>query len=137
MRSCCGAGKDYLVVDSQGDIFPCSHHVHRSELKMGNIMDAVPFSHYFLQHPLLNALSNTRKTHNIVTCRRCNWRHLCEAGCSLDSYYLYGHMQGGSTLCGYYQKMYPFLLQCCLEHPEIIKAYLGEEVEMIAIEKEI
>ncbi|HLP60078.1 MAG TPA: radical SAM protein, partial [Candidatus Deferrimicrobium sp.] len=136
MRSCCGAGKDYIVVDSRGDIFPCSHHVHRSELKMGNINDDTPLTHYFLQHPLLNELAMTRRVHDISACRGCYWRHLCEAGCSLDSYYHYGHMQGRSTLCGYYQKMYPFLLQCCLERPETITAYLEEEAEIILFSKE-
>lgn len=132
MRSLCGAGQDYIVVDSRGDIFPCSHHVHREELKMGNISDSTPLDQYFLKNTLLNKLYETRRVGNISGCRRCTWRHLCEGGCSLDSYYHHRHMQGASTLCGYYQKMYPFLMQCLIQHPQIISAYLGNEVDIIS-----
>jgi len=132
MRSLCGAGHDYIVVDSRGDIFPCSHHVHRQELKMGNINDPTPLAGYFSKNPLLNELYETRRVKNIAQCSRCTWRHLCEAGCSLDSYYHHGHMRGASTLCGYYRKMYPFLLQCLFQHQQIISAYLEDEVEIIS-----
>lgn len=132
MRSLCGAGKDYIVVDSRGDIFPCSHHVHREELKMGSITDSTPLSHYFPRNQLLEEVFDTRRINNISTCSRCIWRHLCEGGCSLDSFYHHGHMQGSSTLCGYYRKIYPFLLQCCVQHSDIITAYLEDEVEIIS-----
>ncbi len=132
MRSQCGAGKDYIVIDSKGDIFPCSHHVHRQELKMGNIKDDTPLDQYFLKNQLLREMFNIRRVKNIPSCSRCNWRHLCEAGCSLDSFYHYGHMQKSSTLCRYYQKMYPFLLHCCMQSPEIFTTYLEDEVEVIS-----
>jgi radical SAM protein with 4Fe4S-binding SPASM domain len=132
MRSFCGAGQDYIVVDSRGDIFPCSHHVHRQELKMGNISDSTPLGQYFSKNLLLNELYKTRRIKNISRCSRCTWRHMCEGGCSLDSYYYHGHMRGASTLCGYYRKMYPFLLQCLIQHPDIITAYLEDEVEIIS-----
>lgn len=133
MRSLCGAGKEYIVVDSQGNIFPCAHHVHRSNLKMGHILDSTPLDQYFSQNVFLNELFETRRVSNIYECSRCLWRHLCEGGCSLDSFYRHGHMQGSSTLCGYYQKMYPFLLKCCHEHPAIFNCYLGDEVETITL----
>jgi hypothetical protein len=41
-------------------------------------------------------------------------------------------MRGPSTLCGYYRKMYPFLLQCSIQHQDIITAYLEDEVEIIS-----
>lgn len=132
MRSLCGAGRDYIVIDSQGDLFPCSHHVHRQELKMGNIHDSTPLGQYFSKNPLLNQLYEIRRVKNISSCSRCTWRHMCEGGCSLDSYYLHGHMRGPSTLCGYYRKMYPFLLQCLFQHPDIITAYLEDEVDIIS-----
>jgi radical SAM protein with 4Fe4S-binding SPASM domain len=132
MRSSCGAGQDYIVVDSRGDIFPCSHHVHREELKMGNINGPTPLARYFSKNRLLNELYETRRVENISECSRCPWRHMCEGGCSLDSYYYHGHMRGPSTLCGYYRKMYPFLLQCSIQHQDIITAYLEDEVEIIS-----
>lgn len=133
MRSLCGAGKDYIVVDSQGNIFPCSHHVHRNQLKMGHISDSTPLDHYLSQNDFLDELFETRKVNNIQECSRCLWRHLCEGGCSLDSFYHHGHMLGSSTLCGYYRKMYPFLLKSCNEHPVMLKRYLGEEAETVTL----
>ena len=132
MRSQCGAGTEYIVVDSKGDIFPCSHHVQRKELKMGNIKDSTPLDQYFLKNRFLREVFNIRRVKNIPACSRCNWRHLCEAGCSLDSFYHYGHMQKSSTQCGYYQKMYPFLLHCCMQNPDIFTTYLEDEVEVIS-----
>jgi uncharacterized protein len=132
-RSLCGAGKDYIVVDSQGNIFPCAHYVHRGDLKMGHISDSKALDQYFCKNQFLNDLFEKRRVNNIHECSRCLWRHLCEGGCSLDSFYHHGHMKGSSTLCGYYGKMYPFLLKCCHEHPAIFKCYLGEEVETITL----
>lgn len=132
MRSQCGAGKDYIVVDSKGDIFPCSHHVHRKELKMGSITDSTPLNEYFSKNPLLREVFNTRQIKNIPGCSGCTWRHLCEAGCSLDSYYHYGDMQKSSTQCRYYRNMYPFLLNCCIQNPDIFSTYLADEVEVIS-----
>jgi len=133
MRSLCGAGKDYIVVDSKGNIFPCAHHVHTENLKMGHISDPKSLDQYFSENVFLNKLFEARRVNNIYECSRCLWRHLCEGGCSLDSFYHHGHMHGPSTLCGYYQKMYPFLLQCCREHPAIFKCYLGDEVETVTL----
>ena len=131
MRSQCGAGRDYIVVDSRGDIFPCSHHAHRKELKMGHITDSTPLDQYFTQNQLLKELFGNRRVSSISECSCCDWRHLCEAGCSLDSYYHFDQMKQPSTLCGYYSRMYPFLLQCCLRHPDIITYYLKGEAEVI------
>lgn len=132
MRSPCGAGLDYIVVDSKGDVYPCSHHVHRKELRMGNIADSIPLHLYALQNGFLKEMFIKRRVRNIPQCSRCPWRHFCESGCALDSYYHYAHLLGPSTLCGYYKKMYPFLLQFCFEHPDVITQYMGDEAEIIS-----
>ncbi len=133
MRSLCGAGKDYIVVDSRGNIFPCAHHVHRDDLKMGHVSDSKPLDQYSSENEFLTKLFDTRRVNNIHECSQCLWRHLCEGGCSLDSFYHHGHMLAPSTQCEYHKKMYLFLLQCCYEHPSILNSYLREEVETITL----
>ncbi len=132
MRSLCGAGRDYIVVDSKGDIYPCSHHVHRKELKMGNISDSTPLDRYALSNEIVREGLRTRLVKNISQCSKCLWRHLCEAGCSLDSYYRNHHFSAPSTLCGYYRKMYPWLIENCFSHPDLVRNYLGDEAEIIS-----
>lgn len=75
----CGAGVEYMAVDSAGNLYPCHFLVEFEEFKMGNIYDAVDknLKKYFIK---INNLSNKPK------CSRCWAKYLCGGGCIAHSY---------------------------------------------------
>lgn len=75
----CGAGVEYIAVDSAGNLFPCHFLVEFEEFKMGNIYDGIDenLKKYFMY---INNLSNKPK------CSRCWAKYLCGGGCIAHSY---------------------------------------------------
>lgn len=127
-RSPCGGGFDYVAIDPRGDIYPCAHHVDRLELRMGNIADVEPLNLYMFRNPIVKEMKMKRIVKNIPHCRDCTWRHLCEGGCSLDTYAQYGTLYHSTPLCDYYKLMYPYLLTSIAKRPEIMLNCLSEAV---------
>lgn len=125
-RSPCGAGFDYFSIDPRGDIYPCAHHVDRSELRMGNIADSEALNLCVFKNSIVQEMKMKRIVKNIPQCRDCTWRHLCEGGCSLDTYAHYGTLYHSSPMCEYYKLMYPYILTGIAKRPEIILNCLTE-----------
>lgn len=75
----CGAGVEYMAVDSAGNLYPCHFLVEFEEFKMGNIYDGIDenLKKYFIY---INNLSNKPK------CSRCWAKYLCGGGCIAHSY---------------------------------------------------
>lgn len=126
MRSPCGAGFDYIVMNPQGDIYPCAHHVDKPELRMGNIRDDELLNLYIIHNPVVSEMKLHRMVKNIPGCQECTWRHLCEGGCSLDTYFEYGTFYHPSPLCSFFKLVYPFLLKFMRRFPEAIMSYMPE-----------
>jgi len=75
----CGAGVEYLAVDSNGDLYPCHFLTEFEEFKIGNIYKGIDenLKKYFIY---LNDLSNKPK------CSKCWAKYLCGGGCIAHSY---------------------------------------------------
>jgi radical SAM protein with 4Fe4S-binding SPASM domain len=119
-RSPCGAGFDYFSIDPRGDIYPCAHHVDKPELRMGNVADPEDLNVYVFKNRIVQEMKMKRIVANIPECRECTWRHLCEGGCSLDTYAEYGTLYHSTPMCEYYKLMYPYLLTRIVRRPEVI-----------------
>ncbi len=79
----CGAGVEYLAVDSTGDLYPCHFLTEFDEFKMGNIYTGIDenLKKYFMN---LNDLSKKPK------CSNCWAKYLCGGGCIAHSYLVKG-----------------------------------------------
>jgi uncharacterized protein len=126
MRSPCGAGFDYLVIDPRGNVYPCAHHVQRPELRLGNIFDPEPLHLYVMKNRLIAEMRLYRTVHNIPECRQCLWRHLCTGGCSLDTYIATGSLYHPEPFCEFYRQYYPFLLGFVRRRPDLFQCYFPE-----------
>lgn len=129
MRSPCNAGFDYFVIRPNGDVYPCAEYV-RSNLRMGNIKDPEPLQMYFKKHPTVIEMKLHRIVKNIAACCHCDWRHLCEGGCSLAALKTYGTLYHAAPMCQFYRMIYPFLLKFVYRYPEVVCDYL-EDAEIV------
>lgn len=119
MRSPCGAGEDYIVVDPRGDLYPCARYVYDDRLCMGNITDVNGTLHLrFMKNKIVKELKK-RTVKKISTCSECDYRHFCEGGCSLAAYQEHKTLYEPSPLCEFYQKMYPYLLNYLIDDPNV------------------
>lgn len=77
----CGAGVEYLAVDTKGDLYPCHFLKEFKEFKIGNIFYGIDENKksYFL------FLNNIDSKEN---CRSCWAKYLCGGGCIAHSYFI-------------------------------------------------
>lgn len=77
----CGAGVEYLAVDSKGDLYPCHFLKEFEEFKMGNVFDGIDKDkkNYFIE---INKLDSKEK------CKSCWAKYLCGGGCIAHFYFL-------------------------------------------------
>jgi radical SAM protein with 4Fe4S-binding SPASM domain len=129
MRSLCGAGYTHITVDPEGDLHPCA--LLRSStrhIRQGNINSIESLMTCYANDPVVKEMPR-RVVRNIPGCRECVWRHFCEGGCTLSALADYGTLYHPTSLCEYYRRMYPYLLDYLAEHPEVA-AYLVSEAEI-------
>ncbi|HOT08038.1 MAG TPA: SPASM domain-containing protein [Methanotrichaceae archaeon] len=81
--NCCSAGREYLAVTADGDVYPCHGFVGIDDFKMGNVRDEdFPEATYYTIRNIFNDL-------NVDTSNECSscWaRYLCGGGCEFYSY---------------------------------------------------
>ncbi|MCX8095541.1 MAG: SPASM domain-containing protein [Caldisericia bacterium] len=77
----CGAGVEYLAVDTKGDLYPCHFLKEFEEFKIGNIFDGIEENkrNYFIFLNDINSKEN---------CKSCWSKFLCGGGCIAHSYFI-------------------------------------------------
>jgi uncharacterized protein len=92
----CVAGRDYLVIDTQGKIARC-------QMTMGEVVSDI-----YACDPLQDVRSVPPvPVDEIAACCSCPWRYYCAGGCPL----LAEQGQGRSPYCEVYQALFPDLLR--------------------------
>ena len=125
MRSNCGAGKSFFLVDASGDVYPCAHSAGIPAWRLGKVEEA---SHGFVslgeRHPIVGREFARRLVDLIPQTRPCPWRHFCEGGCAVNAYQKFGSITAPDTLCGFYERMYPRLFERIAAAPDAFQALL-------------
>ena len=118
MRSNCGAGKSFFLVDASGDIYPCAHSAGIPEWRLGSI-DKANGGLLALgrEHPVVRSFSE-RLVEQMNDTRTCPWRHFCEGGCAVNAYQKFGTIVARDTLCSFYERIYPRLLEILATDPQ-------------------
>ncbi|MCU0285342.1 MAG: radical SAM protein [Acidobacteria bacterium] len=130
MRSNCGCGHYYLCIDVDGAVYPCAYFLSETyELCLGNIHNFIHSLNYGMHHALVKNFP-ARCVDKIETCTQCQWRHLCEGGCTLDAYLTFGDIAAPTYLCDYFKGMYAGILNLLAYRPDFILSQLPGEVEM-------
>ncbi|MDI9624089.1 MAG: radical SAM protein [Methanothermobacter sp.] len=78
----CGAGRFYLSMEPNGDIYPCVFFPHQDELKIGNILED-DFEKLWKNNSILEVLRDREQLHG--TCHTCKSKNIC-GGCRARAY---------------------------------------------------
>ena len=111
MRSNCGAGKSFFLVDASGDVYPCAHSAGIPEWRLGSIDKANGGLLTLGQKHAVIREFGKRYVERMEDTRECPWRHFCEGGCAVNAYQKFGTIVARDTLCSFYERIYPRLLE--------------------------
>ena len=78
----CGAGRFYMSIEPNGDMYPCVFFQHKEEVKLGNLLEN-DFEEVWMNNNVLHVLRD-REILN-WHCGKCNSRHIC-GGCRARAY---------------------------------------------------
>ncbi len=98
----CGAGHDYLVIDTSGHIAQCQMTMHRP---VTNVQVVDPLG--VLRGSQGEYLSVDEKE----DCQSCIWRYWCGGGCKMEADRAVGRADTRSPNCAIYTALYPDVLQ--------------------------
>jgi radical SAM protein with 4Fe4S-binding SPASM domain len=111
MRSNCGAGRSFFLIDAAGDVYPCAHSAGIPSWRLGKISDApTGLAVLGAQNDIVQQFPR-RLVEQIEDTRRCPWRHFCEGGCAVNAYQRSRTILAPDTLCSFYERFYPRLLE--------------------------
>ncbi|HML05357.1 MAG TPA: SPASM domain-containing protein, partial [Methanobacterium sp.] len=78
----CGAGRFYMSIEPDGDMYPCVFFPHKDDVKLGNLTQD-DFEDVWINNDILKALRNKEILKN--NCGDCKSRNIC-GGCRARAY---------------------------------------------------
>ncbi len=91
----CGAGRFYMGIEPNGDMYPCVFFPHNEELRLGNIMED-DFEEVWKNQPLLTELRNKNLLEE--NCGNCENKNIC-GGCRARAYTYLNNVQAPNPGC--------------------------------------
>jgi radical SAM protein with 4Fe4S-binding SPASM domain len=91
----CGAGRFYISIEPNGDIYPCVFFPHEEEVKIGNILKD-DFEKLWKEHRLLKILRDKDLLDD--NCRSCKYKYTC-GGCRARAYNYFGDVLAPDPGC--------------------------------------
>lgn len=102
LKKRCG---QYLVVEHNGDLYPCDFFVH-PEFKIGNIFDDEP-------EKVSQKLSDFGKLKEIAPapCENCEWKFICNNGCTWFRWVKREKIEDPDYFCSSYKKFFSYTIE--------------------------
>lgn len=98
----CGAAIGLLSINPHGEVFPCQSLMHK-EFLMGSLFESS--LEEILQSKIIDLFRHEYCVDNIDTCKDCNVKYICAAGCRAATINIEGSAKKWpSTLCRYYKE---------------------------------
>ena len=118
----CGAGRFYMSIEPNGDMYPCVFFPHKEDVKLGNLKEN-NFEEIWQNNRVLFELRNKEILHG--HCGECNSRNIC-GGCRARAYNYFDDILAPDPGCKNNQKAWDelknkiFIEKDNSIHPEII-----------------
>lgn len=112
LKSPCGAGSSMVMIDEEGNIYPCEEMYGRKEFiltTIENINNKKDFEKVLKYSPVILTLK-TRRIENIVRCKTCTLQRFCGGGCTAHSFSMFNSFQREDVMCQYKEIMFKGLL---------------------------
>jgi uncharacterized protein len=95
-------GGEYLVVEHNGDVYPCDFFVDPA-FRMGNLLET-PFAELVRR---VKENFGKLKEEPVEECSRCPWNFICNNGCLWFRWVKNGNLHDNDYLCPAYKKFFP------------------------------
>ncbi|MFW5676412.1 MAG: radical SAM protein [Acetivibrio ethanolgignens] len=100
----CGAGRKYLAVDPEGNLFICHRFVGKEDYKVGTVFTEI-------NKEKVREVAYAHVEHK-EECKKCWARYLCAGGCFYNSYEKGGNLLAApDTYCDLYKKQYEVAIE--------------------------
>lgn len=119
----CGAGRRYLAVDPEGNLFICHRFVGKTDYKVGTVFTEIDKNK--VREVVYAHVEHKEK------CKECWARYLCAGGCFYNSYEKGGNLLAApDTYCDLYKKQYEVAIELYNKmkniSPEFIKEFFED-----------
>lgn len=122
----CGAGRFYMSIEPNGDMYPCVFFPHKNEVKLGNIAED-DFETIWQENNLLNQLRDKKILKN--HCGVCDSRNIC-GGCRARAYNYLGDVLAPDPGCTKNQNEWN-ILKNKIDNENVYRTHNGDlKVEM-------
>lgn len=112
LRYPCGAARELVSVNPNGDVFPCDGFKGEKKFVMGNVLNEKIED--MLKKPEIVKLRN-RTAKSIEKCSKCKFRGMC-CSCCYSAYGKFGDIYREDPHCSDRRQMYIYLMQNWLEN---------------------
>ncbi len=121
----CSGGRNMIVFDTKGDIFPCDVTDFPDE-KIGSILDDEDLNE-LIERAIKERSYFTKKESD--ECADCPWRHFCQGGCTVHVKCA-GEEPGmiDRIECTVNKTLYPKIIELILGKPELVNRMVGYEI---------
>ncbi len=104
----CGAARAMLVITPNGDTYPCSEFITRSEFKLGNIVpDSI--DEILTRKPAV--MLRNRTVDRIAKCSTCPFKYICSGNCPFSSLVKHGSLYKEPLYCDFYYNIIIYLFE--------------------------
>ncbi len=103
----CGAGRNFIVFNKKGEIFPCYHFIQLNNFKMGDLTNN--WEEIFSSK--IKKVLDKRFVNDLEECKNCEFKFFCCSGCTSNAYFAYGNILKKSPMCEYYKRIYLLLMK--------------------------
>ena len=126
LKSPCGAARNQITVDWDGNIYPCHRFTGLKKFIIGNVKEFKDFLNLPLETPYLKQLWD-RHVDNIPRCKNCPWKSFCGGGCAAAVWAKFNKILVESDLCEYYRYLFNCLIWKIYEYKSIISDYINQK----------
>lgn len=99
----CGAGRNTLGIDTNGDVTLCDQLIGDSRFVIGHVSK---LNHLNIENHEVYKTFQNRVPSNIESCATCGFSDVCPLGCPAHSIYRDEDILSQPILCDYYKEMY-------------------------------
>lgn len=120
LRRTCGAGDTFQTVAADGSLYPCGRTTQTPAMRLAGVGDHLASLSAPARDNVFIGQIRRRRPEDLDGCATCDYRQLCQAGCSAQAFERYGTVRHRTPECHTNKTLYPWLLRwLCFNPPAV------------------